>query len=139
MSFDLCALARSLPASSVFGSAHCLTKNFPAGRKKEEVRYRFRRDKDKPLSKFHIQNAKEQLMAKCEVCGNNYDKSFSIEMSGQKHVFDSFECAIQKLAPECSHCQCRIIGHGVEGDGRIYCCANCARQEGIRAVADRAV
>jgi hypothetical protein len=41
------------------------------------------------------------FMAKCEVCGNDYDKSFSIEVNGVKHVFDSFECAIQALAPEC--------------------------------------
>ena len=77
-------------------------------------------------------------MARCEVCENDYDKSFSVEVNGKKHVFDSFECAIQALAPECSHCRCRIIGHGVEGDGRIYCCANCARQAGVSAVADRA-
>lgn len=28
-------------------------------------------------------------MALCEVCGNDYDKSFSIEANGEKHVFDS--------------------------------------------------
>jgi len=77
-------------------------------------------------------------MAICEVCGNDYDKSFSIETNGEKHIFDSFECAIQALAPECSHCNCRIIGHGVEGDGRMYCCANCARHSGVSEVADRA-
>jgi hypothetical protein len=38
-------------------------------------------------------------MARCEVCGNDYDKSFSIELNGRKHLFDSFECAIQALAP----------------------------------------
>ena len=52
-------------------------------------------------------------MAECEVCGNEYDKSFSVEVNGKRHVFDSFECAIQKLAPECAHCHCRIIGHAV--------------------------
>jgi hypothetical protein len=77
-------------------------------------------------------------MARCEVCGNDYDKSFSIEANGKKYVFDSFECAIHALAPECSHCHCRIIGHGVEGREQIYCCANCARQAGVSAVADRA-
>lgn len=54
-------------------------------------------------------------MARCEVCGNDYDKAFSIRANGQEHVFDSFECAIQALAPQCAHCHCRIIGHGVEG------------------------
>ena len=32
-------------------------------------------------------------MAQCEVCGNDYDKSFEVMMAGQRHVFDSFECA----------------------------------------------
>jgi hypothetical protein len=78
------------------------------------------------------------FMARCEVCGNDYDKSFTIELQGQSHVFDSFECAIQALAPECGHCHCRIIGHGVENGEQIYCCANCARQAGVPELADRA-
>jgi hypothetical protein len=79
----------------------------------------------------------QSSMAQCEVCGNDYDKSFSVEANGRKHVFDSFECAIQALAPACSQCRCRIIGHGVEGGGQVYCCANCARQAGVSAVVDR--
>ena len=47
-------------------------------------------------------------MAKCELCGNDYDKAFTIIQSGKSHVFDSFECAIQVLAPTCAHCGCRI-------------------------------
>ncbi len=42
-------------------------------------------------------------MAKCEVCGNDYDKSFEVMLAGQSHVFDSFECAIHALAPRCAH------------------------------------
>jgi hypothetical protein len=59
-------------------------------------------------------------------------------MNGELHVFDSFECAIHALAPRCAHCDCRIIGHGVESDGVIYCCANCARQQGVHELEDRA-
>ena len=55
----------------------------------------------------------------CEHCGNRYDKAFTIVMHGQSHVFDSFECAIHMLAPRCDHCQCRIIGHGVESRGTL--------------------
>ena len=77
-------------------------------------------------------------MAKCEVCGNDYHLSFEVITAGQRHVFDSFECAIHKLAPVCAHCGCRVIGHGVEGKDEIYCCANCARQAGITGVADHA-
>jgi len=77
-------------------------------------------------------------MARCDVCGNEYDKSFTITSAGRQHTFDSFECAIHAIAPVCAHCGCKILGHGVEGQGAIYCCANCARQAGVVDVADRA-
>jgi hypothetical protein len=73
------------------------------------------------------------------VCGNSYDKAFSISVgNGDVHTFDSFECAIQKLAPVCAHCNCRILGHGVEAGGKMYCCAHCARHTGEQALRDRA-
>jgi hypothetical protein len=77
-------------------------------------------------------------MGQCEVCGNEYDKTFEVTKSGESHTFDSFECAIHALAPSCEHCKCRIVGHGVEADGAIYCCAHCASQAGVEGVADRA-
>jgi hypothetical protein len=77
------------------------------------------------------------MAAKCEVCGNVYDKAFEVVMAGQSHVFDSFECAIHALAPTCDHCGCKIIGHGVEANGSFYCCAHCAKHEGVRGVDDR--
>jgi hypothetical protein len=77
-------------------------------------------------------------MSRCEVCGNDYDKSFEVIVSGQPHVFDSFECAIHALAPRCSHCGCRIVGHGVEAQGEVFCCANCAVQAGVTGMKDRA-
>ncbi|HVL39250.1 MAG TPA: hypothetical protein VM328_07650 [Fimbriimonadaceae bacterium] len=76
-------------------------------------------------------------MAKCDVCGNDYDKSFEVVMGGQRHTFDSFECAIERLAPRCAHCECRVIGHGVESGGRIFCCAHCAEHEGVEGLVDR--
>ena len=77
-------------------------------------------------------------MAKCDMCGNDYDKSFTVRKQGKQQTFDSFECAIAMIAPVCAHCDCRIIGHGVEADGDIYCCAHCAKESGVTAVADRA-
>ncbi len=65
-------------------------------------------------------------MAACEVCGNDYSGSFEVHKGGEIYVFDSFECAIHKLAPECKHCGCKVIGHGVERDGSIFCCNHCA-------------
>jgi Rieske Fe-S protein len=77
-------------------------------------------------------------MPRCDVCGNDYDKAFEVTVGGERHVFDSFECAIHRLAPICSHCGCRVIGHGVEAGGAFYCCAHCAQQEGVRGLRDRA-
>jgi Rieske Fe-S protein len=76
-------------------------------------------------------------MARCEICGNDYDKSFELMAGGVRHVFDSFECAIHALAPVCQHCGCRVIGHGTEADGRFYCCAHCARESGASEARDR--
>jgi hypothetical protein len=58
-------------------------------------------------------------MAQCETCGNEYDKAFKITLAGQSHTFDSFECAIHSLAPQCAHCGCKVIGHGVESKGHF--------------------
>jgi hypothetical protein len=76
-------------------------------------------------------------MARCEVCGNNYDKAFEVVMAGKSHTFDSFECAIHALAPTCSHCSCKIIGHGIEANGAFYCCAHCAEAQGVTGARDR--
>lgn len=38
-------------------------------------------------------------MARCEVCGNDYEHAFQVTTAkGNTHTFDSFECAIHKLA-----------------------------------------
>lgn len=67
-------------------------------------------------------------MPRCEVCGNDYAGSFEVIVGADHHIFDSFECAIQALAPVCAHCGCKVIGHGVESVGIIYCCNSCMRQ-----------
>lgn len=67
-------------------------------------------------------------MAACDVCGNEYWMAFEVRTStGDTYTFDSIECASQRIAPECEHCQCRILGHGVEVEGQFFCCAHCAR------------
>lgn len=76
-------------------------------------------------------------MPSCVVCGNDYDKAFEIVKDGKSFFFDCFECAIHKLAPKCVHCNCKIIGHGMETNNNFYCCANCAKKEGEKAFKDR--
>ena len=75
-------------------------------------------------------------MARCEVGGNEYYLSFEVVTAGNRHVFDSFECAIHKLAPICDHCGVKIAGHGIEGKGSFYCCAHCARAAGEKGAVD---
>ena len=76
-------------------------------------------------------------MPVCDRCGNDYDKAFRVMMGDQSYTFDSFECAIQQLAPTCAHCGTRIIGHGLERDGTYYCCAHCAGRKGVDGLRDR--
>lgn len=77
-------------------------------------------------------------MATCEVCGNDYDMAFEVITAGRRHTFDCFECAVHLLAPICEHCGCKVIGHGVEANGKFYCCAHCAHAEGVQAIVDNA-
>jgi hypothetical protein len=76
-------------------------------------------------------------MARCDTCGNEYDQCFSVDYQGSRHSFDSFECAIEKLAPRCAHCNCRVIGHGVQSGNQIFCCAHCAGASGAGGLKDR--
>ena len=80
----------------------------------------------------------ECSMAQCDVCGNDYDKAFRVTQGDRTMTFDSFECAIEAMAPRCAHCKCRVVGHGIEAKDKIYCCARCARHEGVQGVSDRA-
>ena len=76
-------------------------------------------------------------MARCECCGNEYDKTFDVVMNGERHTFDSFECAIHILAPKCHHCGMKIIGHGLEDNGTYFCCEHCAEESGVSGLKDR--
>jgi hypothetical protein len=77
-------------------------------------------------------------MARCDMCGNDYDKTFQVTAKGKTHTFDSFECAINMMAPSCAHCGCKIIGHGVESGDKMFCCAHCAKESGVAGMKDRA-
>ena len=69
-------------------------------------------------------------MGACDVCGSREGRMFTVTMGNQSGTFDSFECAIQMMAPACEHCGCRIIGHPVESESGMYCCLHCAREAG---------
>lgn len=67
-------------------------------------------------------------MGRCDTCGNDYDKTFEVRTSsGRTMTFDCVECAAHALAPSCAHCGCRVLGHGVEQSGSVFCCVSCVR------------
>lgn len=76
-------------------------------------------------------------MERCECCGNEYDQPIYVTIANKQHTFDSFECAVHTLAPKCEHCGVSIIGHGVENNNAVFCCAHCARAVGEQGVRDR--
>jgi hypothetical protein len=80
--------------------------------------------------------ARITAMKRCHHCGNSYEKCFELSIDGKSYAFDSFECAIQVCAPLCANCGCRILGHGMEADHVIYCCAHCAREMGVKSLVD---
>jgi hypothetical protein len=73
-------------------------------------------------------------MARCNTCGNDYERSFEMTLDGQSYTFDCFECAIHKLAPVCESCACRILGHGVQSGDLMFCGSHCARQKGVQGL-----
>src|SRR5262245_45596134 len=46
-------------------------------------------------------------MARCDQCGNDYDKAFKVTLGDRTMTFDSFECAIQAMAPRCAYLRLR--------------------------------
>jgi hypothetical protein len=78
----------------------------------------------------------EDTMGICKVCGNDYEHAFDVVRGDQHSTYDCFECAIHDFAPVCDHCQCRIIGHGTSAGEKLFCCAHCARETGVSAMAD---
>lgn len=77
-------------------------------------------------------------MHRCHTCGNEYEHSFEVRQNGQSYWFDCFECAIHELAPTCSSCGVRVMGHGVQAGEEVFCCASCARRQGIQGLTDHA-
>ena len=77
-------------------------------------------------------------MAKCDVCGNNYDKSFEVRMAGKTYTFDSFECAIHRAGAGVR--TLRMQDHRARrwrAEGRMFCCATCAEHSGVPEMVDR--
>jgi hypothetical protein len=75
---------------------------------------------------------KVQGSARCEVCGNSRGQCFEVRLGGERHIFDSFEFAMDALTPRCAHCGCSFVGHGLQFENAIYCSYQCANDDGVR-------
>ena len=74
-------------------------------------------------------------MERCDVCGNSDANAFRvIRADGSGGVFDCLQCAIERIAPRCSRCGYRILGHVVGCSGVIFCCEYCARESSNDAI-----
>lgn len=63
---------------------------------------------------------------RCDMCGNDYERSFTVTRGNRSGTYDSLECAISDWAPACGHCGCRILGHGVEAGDVVFCSPHCS-------------
>lgn len=71
---------------------------------------------------------------KCLNCGENIEKDYVVFVNGQEYIFDTFECAVNFLAPCCFNCKSIIMGHEVKRNGEIYCSETCAHSENYSMV-----
>jgi len=67
-------------------------------------------------------------MARCEVCGNEFTKPVTVEWNGEQKTVDSFECAVQALAPRCEHCGQPVMNQSIQDDAPFYCCSVCEQK-----------
>lgn len=68
---------------------------------------------------------KVQGSAVCEVCGNTGCQCFEVQIGGEVHIFDRFECALDVLTPQCAHCGTPFVGQGVRVGNTVYCTSEC--------------
>lgn len=67
--------------------------------------------------------------ARCMNCGVNIEKDYILFINGAEYTFDSFECAVNFVAPRCTNCNTIIMGHGIKSADNIYCSSSCAHAE----------
>jgi hypothetical protein len=68
------------------------------------------------------------LDARCENCGMDIEKDYILFINGEELMFDSFECAVNFVAPRCAHCNTVIMGNGVHHSNDIFCSTFCSNE-----------
>jgi hypothetical protein len=66
---------------------------------------------------------------RCMNCGLNIEKDYILYINGTEFTFDSFECAINFVAPRCTHCNSIILGRGTKQSDDIFCSPQCRKEK----------
>lgn len=66
---------------------------------------------------------------RCINCGFNIEKDYILYVNGTEFTFDSFECAVNFVAPRCASCNTVIMGKGVQTHGSVYCSSTCSMSD----------
>ena len=72
--------------------------------------------------------------ARCVNCGVNIEKDYILFINGSEFTFDSFECAINFVAPRCLNCNTIVMGRGVQMGNDIFCSKECSKSENYTPV-----
>lgn len=67
--------------------------------------------------------------ARCVNCGVTIEKDYILFINGTEFTFDSFECAVNFVAPRCANCNTIVMGRGVPVEGDLYCSTTCSHSE----------
>lgn len=66
--------------------------------------------------------------SRCVNCGVDIEKDYILFINGTEFTFDSFECALNFVAPRCTNCNSIVMGKGIRRDGDVYCSKSCSQQ-----------
>ena len=59
--------------------------------------------------------------ARCIKCGLTIEKDYILFINGTEFTFDSFECAVNFVAPRCANCNSVILKDGIQISEAKYC------------------
>lgn len=72
--------------------------------------------------------------ARCLNCGSNIEKDYILFINGTEFTFDSFECAVNFVAPRCAHCNSVVMGQGITLSDQTFCSPQCSKEANYQTV-----
>ncbi|MFA6237893.1 MAG: hypothetical protein WC635_11235 [Bacteriovorax sp.] len=69
------------------------------------------------------------VQERCMNCGVNIEKDYILFINGTEFTFDSFECAINFVAPRCANCNTIVMSRGLRSGEEVFCSDSCLNSE----------